>query len=107
MQSKYSQNLVLATNAVGPVNVNTGVQLHSDFAIQVNYNAGGSGDLKLQGSVDGVNFADIPNSTQTVDGAGGAHIWDCFKIGVLFIRVVVPAITASEIRIVGSRLELE
>ena len=46
------------------------------FAVQAIWTgAGASGTIKLQASIDGITFSDIPNSAQTILGAG-SFIWN-------------------------------
>ena len=46
------------------------------------------GTLKLQGSADGVTWADVPSATLAISGNSGAGMIPVSNIGFLFVRAV-------------------
>lgn len=62
--------------------------LEGPFSIQYTYN-GLSGTLTstLEVSVDGVVFAEVPNTDQVLSDASGSHIYEISSTGVTLIRV--------------------
>lgn len=69
-----------------------------EFSIQVLYsNGNGSVDMviKLEASVDGVNFSEITDSDQLITDDSGSHIYDVFGSGVIYIRVKIEVNSGS------------
>ena len=60
-------------------------------SIQVNYAALSAGDMTLEASNDGENYAVITDSEQAMDVAGGAHIWNVDNMFFKFLKIVMPA----------------
>lgn len=67
------------------------------FSIQLTYDSGVNVDmvLSLEGSVDGINFAPITDSTQVITDNTGSHVWDLAGTGVIYLRVAVAVNTGS------------
>jgi len=57
------------------------------LAIQAVYSGGPEGILKVQYSLDKINWSDLPNSSEGVNGAGNS-IWDISQLSVLYARLV-------------------
>lgn len=60
--------------------------------------------IKLQGSVTGVNWCDIENSSTTISAAAGDALWELHDIGVARVRAVFTANTntTGTISIIGA-----
>lgn len=68
-----------------------------EFAVQFIYDSGINVDmtLTLEGSVDGINFSEISDSSQVITDASGSHIWDIAGTGLIYLRVAVTVNTGS------------
>lgn len=66
------------------------------LAIQAVFTGAPSGTLKIQYSLDKINWSDLPNSSEGVTGAGN-HIWDISHLAVLYARLVYKKTTGSGI----------
>ena len=53
--------------------------------VQAVWTGTAGGSIKLQGSNDGVNWADVPDTTVTVSGAGGT-LWNVRDVFYSWIR---------------------
>lgn len=97
MQGKINKNIPIGDIASGAQNIVVDVTVNEKCSIQVNYAALSAGDLSLEASNDGINFAEITDSVQAMDVAGGSHIWNVENMFFKWLRVVIPAgaVTAS------------
>lgn len=68
-----------------------------EFSIQINYSNGVNVDMviKLEASVDGINFSEITDSDQNITDSSGTHIYDIAGSGVIYIRVKIEVNTGS------------
>ncbi len=66
-----------------------------DFAVQVIYGAGSSTTSKLQASNDGSHYADVTNSTVTLDATGGSVLYNVSDFEAAFCKVVVTGDAVS------------
>lgn len=63
--------------------------LEGSFGIQYTYESLSGGDLTstIEVSIDGVNFAEVPETNQLLTDPSGSHIYDISSTGVSLIRV--------------------
>lgn len=102
MPGKIDSQFKVIENQSTPFDENISIEKWRDWSIQVNYGAGGSGDMKLHASNDGENFSEIPASAQTMDGAGGTHVWEYRGSAFRYVKVEVPGTAVgSSIILVG------
>lgn len=68
------------------------VEQYLGYYIQCNFDFSGGADsagtIKLQTSIDGVNFGDYPNSTQNITNASTSAHWEVYVKFHKFVRVV-------------------
>lgn len=78
-----------------PFEVIQSVQNYEKFACQVVYGAGSGSSLKLQCSLnynpddESGDWTDIEGSDQTLDNAGGVHVWNVSDASYPWLKVVV------------------
>lgn len=90
MPAKITCIEIIVDNVTSPVSVIQSVRKFEDYAIQVNYGAGGVGDMELEASIDGINFGTIAGSAQAMDIAGGTHVWNVTDAHYVSVRIVIP-----------------
>lgn len=97
MPGKIGKNLTVIDDVTGPVEATVDLSEHEDYAVQVNYGAGGlvSDDILLQASLDGVNFSPIAASVQAMDPAGGSHIMNVTDSHYKFVKIVVEGASVN------------
>lgn len=63
--------------------------LEGSFGIQYTYEALSGGDLTstIEVSIDGINFAEVPETNQLLTDPSGSHIYDISSTGVSLVRV--------------------
>ncbi|MDP2723216.1 MAG: hypothetical protein Q8O72_10695 [Bacteroidales bacterium] len=79
-------------NISGGDHVFEAIQLDNDnLAISVIYTGINSTDaeLRLEQSVDGINFNEVPGSNQTINNAKPSHMFNILAKRGLFIRLVL------------------
>lgn len=73
-------------------------RFYNGYAAQVNW-ANGSGPMsmviKIQASLDGINFSDISGSEFSITTLSGSNIWDVTDTNLEFIRFVVTVTTGQ------------
>lgn len=82
---------VPVVNLTAPLTSTVDLSEHDDYAVQVVYGAGAlvTDEMELQASSDGVNFATIPASVQTMDPAGSVHVWNVSDSHFKYVKVVI------------------
>tara|TARA_R110000764_G_scaffold238421_1_gene335549 strand:- start:132 stop:485 length:354 start_codon:yes stop_codon:yes gene_type:complete len=67
------------------------------FAVQMNYDGGVNVNMtiSLEVSLDGVNYAQIPESIQVITDPSGSIIYDLLDSGSHYMRLSVEVITGS------------
>lgn len=97
MQGKLNKLIPVGVTASGAQEIVIDVTVNEKCAIQVNYAAGSAGDLSLEASNDGENYAEMSDSVQAMDAGGGSHMWNVDNMFFKFLRIQIPAgaVTAS------------
>lgn len=90
--------LISTTAAVAEI---VDLMKYDDFAIGVKYGAGAGGNMKLQASVDGVNFSDVTGTTIALDVLGGSHIYNVDNAHFRWLKIIVPASAATVVQFTG------
>lgn len=57
------------------------------YGIQANFSGSPAGTLKIQASIDGVGWSDIPGSSFTVTGAG-SFLWNVTSSNYLYVQMI-------------------
>lgn len=99
MRSKIDQELVVVEDETGAISEDVNIDGYKDFAIGVSYGTNAGGNFELQASVDGSNFAQIADSVQALDTDGAYHVANCVSFNFRFLRIVMPATSATTITI--------
>jgi hypothetical protein len=86
MQGKLNRLLPLGEIASGVQEIVINIVPNEKCSIQVNYAALSAGDMQLEASNDGVNYAVITDSEQAMDVAGGSHIWNVDNMFFKWLR---------------------
>lgn len=108
MQGKYRVNELILSNEAGPVNGDYNMTGVKDFYLRISYASATAGNFEVQSSSDGIDFVTITDGSQAVVPAGDFHDFNVTNFHGLWLRVVVPAgVTACDVRIIGSRLEIQ
>ena len=59
---------------------------HKAFAVQAKWSGSAvTGLVKLQGSLNGTDFLDIPDSQENIDGSSGGFLWLNFNGTLLMV----------------------
>lgn len=64
------------------------IQSATNFNVQILWVGACNGTVKLQWSNNGINWSDIPDSSQATGGISGSHSIDYDSAGFEFVRVV-------------------
>lgn len=98
---KLSENQVISSSA-SPVSQVLDIRNAEKYAIQLVYTTGtGTNTAKLQASLnynpddESGDWTDIEGSDQTLDNAGGVHMWNVSNAIYPWVRVITAGNTAS------------